>query len=148
MKEKPAAIAFYGNIVDLLEYAAKAKIKIDLLSDQTSCHNVYEGGYCPVGITFEERTRLLQTNPETFRQKVDASLARHYQAIKSLVEKGTYFFDYGNSFMKAVFDSGIKEICKNSEKILWKVSFGQVMWKILWGRSCLTTVTDLSAGSY
>ena len=146
-EKKPAAIAFYGNIMDLLEYAAKAKIKIDLLSDQTSCHNVYEGGYCPVGITFEERTRLLQTNPETFRQKVDASLARHYQAIKSLVEKGTYFFDYGNSFMKAVFDSGIKEICKTA-KILWKVSFGQVMWKILWGRSCLTTVTDLSAGSY
>ncbi|HHV02237.1 MAG TPA: urocanate hydratase, partial [Defluviitoga tunisiensis] len=33
--------------------------------------------------------------------------------IKKLVERGTYFFDYGNSFMKAVFDAGVKEIAKN-----------------------------------
>ena len=115
--KKPAAIAFYGNIIDLLEFAVKAKIEIDLLSDQTSCHNAYEGGYCPAGISFEERTLLLQTNPETFKQKVDASLSRHYQAIKSLVERGTYFFDYGNSFMKAVFDSGIRKFAKRRKSL-------------------------------
>ena len=26
---------------------------LNFLSDQTSCHAVYEGGYCPVGLTFE-----------------------------------------------------------------------------------------------
>jgi urocanate hydratase len=31
---------------------------IDLLSDQTSCHVVYDGGYCPQGLTFQERTEL------------------------------------------------------------------------------------------
>jgi urocanate hydratase len=29
------------------------------------------------------------------------------------VERGTYFFDYGNSFMKAIYDAGVKEIAKN-----------------------------------
>ena len=35
-------------------------IKVDLLSDQTSCHEVYDGGYTPYGMSFEERTRLLK----------------------------------------------------------------------------------------
>ena len=112
-KKEPMSIAYYGNIVDLLEYAVKENIEIPLLSDQTSCHAVYDGGYCPAGITFEERTRLLKEEHEKFCEMVDATLARHYKAIKTLTDRGTYFFDYGNSFMKAIYDSGIKEIAKN-----------------------------------
>ncbi|MCH5226833.1 MAG: urocanate hydratase [Muribaculaceae bacterium] len=112
-KKEPISIAYQGNVVDLLEYAVENDIKIELLSDQTSCHAVYEGGYCPAGISFEERTRLLHDNPEEFRKKADESLRRHYKAIKALTEKGTYFFDYGNSFMKAIYDAGVKEISKN-----------------------------------
>ncbi|NLY54361.1 MAG: urocanate hydratase [Firmicutes bacterium] len=112
-KKEPMSIAYYGNIVDLLEYAVANNIKIDLLSDQTSCHAAYEGGYCPQGLSFEERTQLLATDREKFKQLVDASLRRHYELIKTLVDRGTYFFDYGNSFMKAVYDAGVKEIAKN-----------------------------------
>lgn len=109
----PFAIAFHGNIVDLLEYADKNNKHIDLLSDQTSCHAVYDGGYCPVGITFEERTRLLAEDRETFNKLVDETLKRHYEVIKKLTAKGVYFFDYGNSFLKSIYDIGIKEISKN-----------------------------------
>ena len=109
----PYAIAFHGNIVDLLEYADKNNIHIDLLSDQTSCHAVYDGGYCPAGITFEERTRLLAEDREKFNELVKETLRRHYQVIKNLTSKGVYFFDYGNSFLKSLYDIGIKEISKN-----------------------------------
>lgn len=109
----PYAIAFHGNIVDLLEYADKNNIHIDLLSDQTSCHAVYDGGYCPAGITFEERTRLLAEDRETFNKLIDETLRRHYEVIKKLTAKGVYFFDYGNSFLKAIYDIGVKEISKN-----------------------------------
>ncbi|MGB9792613.1 MAG: urocanate hydratase, partial [Thermacetogeniaceae bacterium] len=112
-KKEPMSIAYYGNVVDLLEYIVKNNIHVDLLSDQTSCHAAYEGGYCPQGITFEERTRLLETDREKFKELVNRSLRRHYELIKTLVERGTYFFDYGNSFMKAVFDAGVKEIARN-----------------------------------
>lgn len=111
--KKPCSIAYHGNIIDLLEYAEKNQIHIDLLSDQTSCHAVYEGGYCPVGISFEERTRLLKEDRQTFHKRVNDSLKRHFEVIRKLVAKGIYFFDYGNSFMKAIYDSGIKEISKN-----------------------------------
>jgi urocanate hydratase len=114
-KKESYAIAYYGNIVDLLIYAADHHIKIDLLSDQTSCHAVYEGGYTPYKISFEERTKLLKTDQKAFIKSVDQSLLKHYEVIKELVKQGTYFFDYGNSFLKAIYDSGVKEVCKNKE---------------------------------
>jgi urocanate hydratase len=110
---EPLSIAYYGNVVDLLDHLLGANLSVDLLSDQTSCHAPYSGGYCPQGITFEERTRLLNSDRMRFRELVDASLRRHFALVKALVERGTYFFDYGNSFMKAVFDAGVKEIARN-----------------------------------
>ncbi len=122
-KKEPISIAYHGNIVDLLEYADKNNCHIDMLSDQTSCHAVYDGGYCPAGITFEERTELLKTDKAKFCKMVDDTLRRHYEVIKRLVSKGTYFFDYGNAFMRAVFDAGVKEISKNGvdtfEGFIW-----------------------------
>lgn len=112
---KPMSIAYHGNIVDLLEYAVKENIFIDLLSDQTSCHAVYDGGYCPAGLTFDERTAMLHTDHEGFRTRVDETLRRHFHAIRTLVERGTYFFDYGNSFMKAVYDAGNPDIARNGD---------------------------------
>lgn len=120
---KALSIAFHGNIVDLLQYAAEQRIKIDLLSDQTSCHAVYDGGYCPQGLTFEERTELLGKDQAEFKRLVDKTLQTHYRVIKELVANGTYFFDYGNAFMKSVFDTGLMEIAKNGtdtrEGFIW-----------------------------
>jgi len=134
-EKKPLAIAFHGNIVDLLEFAASKDISIDLLSDQTSCHAVYDGGYCPVGISFEERTYLLQNDKEKFIELVDDTLRRHYEVIKKITAKGTYFFDYGNSFMKAISDSGIKEICKNGvndlDGFIWPSYVEDIMGPVL-----------------
>lgn len=114
MENKEAkSFAYHGNVVDLLEYAVDHDIHIDLLSDQTSCHEPYTGGYCPSGISFEERTRLLSDDPLKFRLLVNETLIKHYEVIKKLTERGTYFFDYGNSFMKAIFDAGVLGISKN-----------------------------------
>lgn len=156
------SIAYHGNIVDLLEAAYKKNFKIDLLSDQTSCHNVYDGGYCPVGMTFEERTRMLAEDRDEFVKRIDETLKRHYFVIKKLTERGTYFFDYGNSFMKAMFDSGIKEISKNGMDdkdgfiwpsyvedimgpILFDYGYGPFRWVCLSGKSEDLDMTDKTA---
>ena len=112
-KREALSIAFHGNVVDLLEYLSTSGLKVDLLSDQTSCHVVHDGGYCPQGITFEERTRLLARDREKFRKLVDRSLLRHIELIRALTKKGTYFFDYGNAFLKAVFDAGVGWVARN-----------------------------------
>ena len=112
-KKEPLSIAFHGNIVDLLEYAVANNKVIPLLSDQTSCHVAYDGGYCPQGLSFTERTKLLTSDRAAFHALVNQSLKRHFELIKILVERGTYFFDYGNAFLKAVFDAGVQEVSKN-----------------------------------
>jgi urocanate hydratase len=134
-KKEPLSIAYHGNIVDLLQYAVDNNEEIPLLSDQTSCHAAYDGGYCPVGLTFEERTRMLKENPKEFRRLVDESLKKHFELIKTLVERGTYFFDYGNSFMRAVFDAGVTEIAKNGkdthEGFIWPSYVEDIMGPLL-----------------
>ena len=134
-KKESISIAYHGNVVDLLEEAVKQDFHIDLLSDQTSCHNVYDGGYCPAGISFEGRTELLHSDREEFKKQVDLTLRRHYEAIKTLTERGSYFFDYGNSFMKAMYDSGIKEISKNGvddkEGFIWPSYVEDIMGPVL-----------------
>ena len=134
-KEEAMSIAYHGNIVDLLHYIDKNDIHVDLLSDQTSCHNAYDGGYCPVGISFEERTRLLAEDHDKFVKLVDETLKQHYEVIKSLVAKGTYFFDYGNSFMKAIYDAGVKEISKNGvddkDGFIWPSYVEDIMGPLL-----------------
>lgn len=112
-EKKPRAIAYHGNIIDLLQYAVDNDIEIELLSDQTSCHAVYDGGYCPDGMDFEERTKMLYEDKAEFIKRVDKSLEKHFRLIQKLSDKGTYFFDYGNSFLKAIYDTGIMEISKN-----------------------------------
>lgn len=156
------SIAYHGNIVDLLEKALLIGFRIDLLSDQTSCHNVYNGGYCPASLTFEERTKLLHEDREKFCKEVDDSLRRHYAVIKALSEKETYFFDYGNSFMKAIYDAGVKEISKNGidEKdgfiwpsyvedimgpMLFDYGYGPFRWVCLSGKERDLDLTDETA---
>ncbi|MDR0988942.1 MAG: urocanate hydratase, partial [Prevotellaceae bacterium] len=158
---QPLSVAYHGNIVTLLEYAAERGIHIDLLSDQTSCHAVYEGGYCPADITFEERTRLLHESPERFRTLVDATLHRHYEAICRLCLSGTYFFDYGNSFLKALYDAGIRQVARGGDERegfifpsyvedilgpqLFDYGYGPFRWVCLSGKPADLVKTDRAA---
>ncbi len=155
------SIAYHGNIVDLLQYVVDHDIEVPLLSDQTSCHNQYTGGYCPEGLSFEERTRLLAEDREAFRARVDETLRHHYELIKTLVGRGTYFFDYGNSFLSAIYDSGVTEIAKggdNRNGFIWPsyvedimgpelfdYGYGPFRWVCLSGRHEDLVATDRAA---
>jgi len=131
VSKKPISIAYQGNIVDLLEYFDSNNIKIDLLSDQTSCHAVYEGGYIPAGLSFDESRYLLVNDIERFKKQVNESLIRHFRVIKRLCNSdfpvgenisfnggdavATKFWDYGNNFMASIFEAGEQSIVKNGK---------------------------------
>src|SRR6056297_756381 len=161
-ESKAASLAFYGNIIDLLEYAVEHEIHIEMLSDQTSCHVPYDGGYCPQGLTFEERTIMFAGDKQDFIRRVNESLIKHFQLIKKLVDNGTYFFDYGNSFMKAVFDAGEKAIAANGTDtsegfifpsyvedimgpMLFDYGYGPFRWVCLSGSQADLNKTDQAA---
>lgn len=160
--KKPVSIAYHGNVVDLWRYVVDNNIKVELASDQTSCHAVYEGGYTPYQISFEEGRKLLKENRDKFKQLVDESLKEQFRLIKIMTERGTAFWDYGNAFMKAVFDAGEIEISKNKkdtsegfifpsyvENIMGPLCFdygyGPFRWVCLSGREEDLDLTDQAA---
>ena len=93
------SIAYVGNVVDVWERFYEKELFVELGSDQTSLHNPWSGGYYPVGLTFDKANALIKTDPEKFKQEVQSTLRRHAKAINSHVQRGTYFFDYGNAFL-------------------------------------------------
>jgi len=113
-------------------------------------------------MTFEERTALLETDKPLFKKRVDEGLKRHFLVIKKLTDQGTYFFDYGNSFMKAIFDAGVTDICTNGKNpldgfiwpsyvedimgpLLFDYGYGPFRWVCLSGLDSDLELTDQAA---
>ena len=97
--KQATSIGFIGNVVDLWERNFARKIHVDLGSDQTSLHNPFQGGYFPVGYTYEESALMMSNEPERFADEVRSTLRRHATAINTLSSQGMYFWDYGNAFL-------------------------------------------------
>lgn len=111
--EEVVSIAYIGNIVDVWENFDEQEIFIHLGSDQTSLHNPWSGGYYPVDISYEESNRLIREEPEVFKEKVQATLIRHANAVNKHTARGTYFFDYGNAFLLEASRAGGDVMAEN-----------------------------------
>lgn len=98
-KKEGVALVYGGNIVDLWEKLVEDNVKIELGSDQTSLHNIDDLGYCPAGYTFEAAKELLLADKEKFMEEIGYTLKRHVRAVNTMVERGMYFWDYGNAFL-------------------------------------------------
>ncbi len=105
LEREGIALVFHGNIVDLWEAFVAQNVIIELGSDQTSLHNIDDCGYTPQGYTFEESKTLLLENKSKFMQEVRKTLRNHVAAINTMCERGMYFWDYGNAFLKEAGDS-------------------------------------------
>lgn len=95
----PISIGFIGNIVELWERLVDRGVEVDLGSDQTSLHNPYQGGYFPANRTYDECVTMMSAEPDRFKEEVQATLRRHADAVNTMVERGMYFWDYGNAFL-------------------------------------------------
>ncbi|CAN7983377.1 unnamed protein product [Ixodes pacificus] len=107
------SIGYLGNIVDLWERLAveletTGELLVELGSDQTSCHNPFNGGYYPVQLTYDEANEKMRTDPRTFKMLVQESLRRQVSAINKLSRKGLCFWDYGNAFLLEASRAGEK----------------------------------------
>lgn len=114
-KKEAVSIAYQGNIVELWEKFVEKNVKVELGSDQTSLHNPWAGGYYPVGISFEESNRMMAEEPEKFKKEVQNTLRRHAAAVNKMVEKGMYFWDYGNAFLLEASRAGADVMKPNGD---------------------------------
>ncbi len=108
------SIAYIGNVVEVWEHFYNEDIFIHLGSDQSSLHIPWTGGYYPIDLSFEDSNILIREHPKLFKEKVQASLKRHVDAINKHTQKGTYFFDYGNAFLLEASRAGADIMAKNN----------------------------------
>jgi urocanate hydratase len=154
------SIAYLGNVVDLWERLDREEVLVELGSDQTSLHNPWAGGYYPVGLSFEESNQPMVENPEAFKQKVQESLRRQAAAINRHVQRGTYFFDYGNAFLLEASRAGAEVMASNGidfrypsyvQDILgpmcFDYGFGPFRWVCASGSAADLRTTDLIAAA-
>lgn len=112
-RKEAVSIALLGNAADILpELVRRAKvggIKPDLVTDQTSAHDLVNG-YLPKGWTVEQ-WKAAQADPtqhaELTRQATQ-SCADHVQAILDFHSMGIPAVDYGNNIRQVAFDAGVK----------------------------------------
>ncbi len=116
--KEAVSMAYQGNIVDLWEKLVEEEIHVDMGSDQTSLHNPYGGGYYPVGLSVEEADKMMAEEPEKFKKKVHESLKRQVNAINRIVDRGMFFWDYGNAFLLEASRAGA-EITKEDGSFLY-----------------------------
>uniref|UniRef100_G1QK18 Urocanate hydratase 1 n=1 Tax=Nomascus leucogenys TaxID=61853 RepID=G1QK18_NOMLE len=103
-KNEVLSLGYHGNVVALWERLVHeldttGECLVDLGSDQTSCHNPFNGGYYPVQLSFTEAQSLMASNPAVFKDLVQESLRRQVSAINRLAEEKFFFWDYGNAFL-------------------------------------------------
>ncbi|MED6315943.1 MAG: urocanate hydratase [Pseudomonadota bacterium] len=108
------SIALLGNAADILpeivKRAREGDIKPDLVTDQTSAHDLING-YLPSGWTVEE-WKSAQEDPEQHAALTKAaaeSCAVHVQAILDLQAMDIPATDYGNNIRQVAFDEGVED---------------------------------------
>jgi urocanate hydratase len=105
--QQAKSIALIGNAAEVLPELVARGVVPDVVTDQTSAHDVL-WGYIPAGLTLEEAAALRENNPTEYEQRAMASIATHVQAMLDWQTKGAVVFDYGNNLRQRAFDFGVK----------------------------------------
>lgn len=101
--KEPLSVGLLGNASEIIPELVKRNIKPDLLTDQTSAHDLRQG-YIPKGMNLEEAAQMRTSDPEGYEAKVLDSMCLHIEAMLELKKRGSITFDYGNNIRGQVAD--------------------------------------------
>ena len=107
-RKEPLSIALLGNAADVLPRLAEGDPRPDLVTDQTSAHDLLNG-YVPHGLPLAEAVRLRQSDPARYLELSRRSVAAHVRAMLRLKERGAVVFDYGNNIRQEARQAGVPE---------------------------------------
>ena len=107
----PWSIGVCCNATELLTVMRDDNVVPDMLTDQTSAHDMLVG-YIPDGMTVEAANTLRQANPRKYLEESGRTVAKHVQLMLDLQAKGAITFDYGNNIRTEARDHGIKDAFK------------------------------------
>ncbi len=103
---KPVSVGLLGNAADLLPEMVKRGVRPDLVTDQTSAHDLVNG-YLPSGWTVAEWENRRQTDPAAVEAAARTSIVAHVQAMLDFQSAGIPVTDYGNNIRQVAFDAGV-----------------------------------------
>jgi urocanate hydratase len=97
------SVGLVGNIAEVLPEMVQRGIVPDVLTDQTSAHDL-RVGYIPVGLSLEAAAVLREGSPAEYEGRVLDSMVIHVDAMLALKARGAVTFDYGNNLRGQVAD--------------------------------------------
>ncbi|MAL87576.1 MULTISPECIES: urocanate hydratase [unclassified Brevundimonas] len=105
---KPVSVGLLGNAADVLPELVRRGVRPDLVTDQTSAHDLVNG-YLPKGWTVAQWEDRRQSDPEAVRTAAKASIVDHVKAMLDFQRMGIPTTDYGNNIRQVALDEGVED---------------------------------------
>ncbi|HEV8700093.1 MAG TPA: urocanate hydratase [Candidatus Polarisedimenticolia bacterium] len=107
-RREALSIALLGNAAEILPSLAAGPIVPDLVTDQTSAHDLLQG-YVPHGLPYREALDLRASDPKRYIGLSRLSVAAHVRALLALRRRGAVVFDYGNNIRHEAREAGVAD---------------------------------------
>jgi urocanate hydratase len=104
--EEPKSIGLIGNAADVFAELVIRGIVPDVVTDQTSAHDIY--AYVPTGLSIDEANELRKLDPDEYGKRSVQTMVTHVQAMLAFQQKGSEVFDYGNNLRQRAFEAGVE----------------------------------------
>ena len=105
-KGEAISVGLVGNAGEVYHEILKRGILPDIVTDQTSAHDMLNG-YVPMGMSFEEALELRKSNPEKYISLSRKTVVKHVEAMLEFQKRGSIVFDYGNNIRGEAKENGL-----------------------------------------
>jgi len=101
------SVGVVANAADFFPAVLEAGVVPDLVTDQTSAHDMLYG-YVPHGLPYADALALRETDPDHYQKLSFETVARHVQAMLAFKAAGSHVFDYGNNIRAQAEIAGVE----------------------------------------
>ena len=108
-RKQALSVGLLGNAAAVLPELARRGVVPDVLTDQTSAHDMLNG-YVPLPRSLgEDLNRLRREQPQEYVRRAIESIGVHVQAMLDLQARGAIAFDYGNNIRAQAVEAGVRD---------------------------------------
>ena len=107
IENRSVSVGLCGNAADIFPELVKRKIWPDLVTDQTSAHDLVHG-YLPLDWTLEKWRSQQKSDPKAVEKAARASIKIHVEAMLDFLKQGIPTVDYGNNIRQFALEEGVK----------------------------------------
>ena len=105
-QKQGVSVGLVGNCAEIIPELASRGVLPDVLTDQTSAHDLLHG-YVPSGLSVDEANVLRRRQPEEYCSRSRESLARYFNGMLELQKMGSVVFEFGNNIRAAAEECGV-----------------------------------------